>query len=173
MQVRLNNSPWVNYEYISVAHDRDHFSKRWHCLRQEPDREKMRYFRKMAYQMAEKLQAEHIQQEIADNKNTGGLWKAIKDYLPNYKKNTLINKPANITDDKAFSNLFNNAFCGIGEELAKQIPRVTTGFVAPPIPGGLTQRNFEPMTLKDIHSELKLLPIHKSTGIDGVNARIL
>ena len=161
MKIRVDNAPWVNYEYISASHDRDHFTKRWRRLRQEDERAKMRHFRNLANKMAEGLKADHIQQEIRDNRgNPTALWKAVKSYLPKSGASNLIPKCNESLSDLDHANQFNETFCNIGQNLAQSIPPPPATYQSPPIPSGLIPFVLCPLDISMIHRELTNLPIH-------------
>ena len=173
MFVRLDNQKWINNEFIALGHDRDHFAARWRRLHRAEDRLRYRYFRNMANSMAKSLQRDFYASELeASRGDSRKLWRTLKSVLPNKSKDNFIPCQENITPVE-LANKFNNAFCSVGEYLASQLQPPSDTYVSPPIIGGIQPLNLTVPSLKFIEESIASLPLHKSTGIDGLNVHLL
>ena len=174
MTARVSNERWVTDDYISAGHDRDHYTKRWRRLRKLDDKIKMRAFRNIANNMANGLKTDYYKTEIDKNQHDPKkLWKLLRDFLPSHKSNSHIPSGDKDMSAKDLANLFNITFCEVGSKLADQLPAPSNDYVAPQIIGGLDPLIITAPSIEEIRKTIASLPVHKSTGIEGLNSRLI
>ena len=174
MCVRETNEKWITEDYFSTAHDRDYFSDKYRKTHIQLYKTQHRIFRNRANIMARKLKRDYIQSELDLNRGKlDALWKTLKELIPSTKNSgPVLSKDPNMSN-KDIANNFNQAFCNMGQDLAKTIPPPSQGYVPPHISRGPVPFELGLLSVQYVVESIKTLPLHKATGLDGINTRML
>ena len=97
----------------------------------------------------------------------------MRDFLPSRKSNAYIPSPDKDITAKNLANLFNTTFCEVGSTPADQLPNLSQDYIPPPIAGGLEPLVITASNIDDINNAVGALSLHKSTGIEGLNSRLV
>ena len=117
---------------------------------------------------------------IRENRNNpSGLWKTLNELTSRNTHSTapscILSNGVETTNSQSISTLFNTFFTGIGNTLADAIrQRLPTNiFTNNQIPQFNSTFEFKEIKIKSVFKQLSNLKTNKSTGLDGISARLL
>ncbi len=154
------------------------FMRKAHKSKKSSDFERAKKARNEANNLLDTLKKKCFDDQINQNKKgPKGLWKVLKKLLPTEGVMSFIDEinsddGTTVCDRRAIANVINKFFANIGDKLADKITP-PTDFHPPDI---LPPDNPFSMKFVDVvfdRKELKALDMTKSTGIDGIPAKLL
>ncbi len=101
------------------------------------------------------------------------MWKYLKELLPGNAKPSpkgLLIDGQIITDPKCMSNVFNNYFTSIGQELSSKLPP-TSPFIPPETPE-IPAFTFPSVTSEFVQKQLQNMPENNAVGLDKLPGRL-
>ncbi len=134
-----------------------------------------RHFRNVVSNSLKIAKCDYYTGLILENKNKPKLmWKYLKEMLPgNAKPNPkgLLIDSQIVIDPKCMSNVFNNYFTSIGQDLACQLPPAPP-FI-PPETLEIPAFTFPSVTSEFVQIKLQNMPENKAVGLDKLPCRLL
>ena len=106
-------------------------------------------------------------------KNLNGLISAGKRRDNLVKINKLNYNGKSITDGTEISNVMNEYFCSVGNNLVSKLP-IPSNFFTDYLPKPICNSIFvEPVTVTELEALIKMLKVNKACGEDGISARLI
>ncbi|XP_071944256.1 uncharacterized protein [Antedon mediterranea] len=169
--------PWLTDEFVSLSRDRDYLKQKAEKTNNIDDWNSYKKARNKLNNLSKSLKRDYINNKLKDNVNdTKTLWKTMKDFLPNKKKQTKTTLNVNgneINNPTDIANHFNKYFCSISNELASHFNDNQNDITVESLSQFQQRFNFKDINGNEIEALLEKLEIGKATGIDGISARLL
>ena len=175
---KSNPVPWINDEYLSIAHQRDYIKAKFNKTKLESLWNEYKQLRNKANNLNKKLKKEYynnVFQKIG-NSDLKAKWIKGKELLPCKKESNMLKLEMNgkIIDDKCeVSNIFNSYFNCICDKLLDK-NKISSNAKSRGTP--LSTKHvfkFKEITENFILNELKSLDQNKGYGIDEMHPRLL
>lgn len=182
--LNLPKSDWINKNITNSIIERNIL---WHNHKKSPEDEELRRkFLEKRNKVSREIQLtknQYYHKEFKKcEKNPFKMWQLINNLSNNkmkdngYPKKLLISECI-ISDDKAICESFNTFFATIGPKLANQIPKQyhSIQLAASSTSKHSTQKlaHIDPTNIEEVRKIIKSLKTNTSSGIDGVNAKLI
>ena len=180
MKVRGISIPWMTAELSRAMQDRNYHLKKaqktqshhhWSCYRK---------LRCLVNKEVRECKSKYYESLIRENRNNpSGLWKTLNELTSRNTHSTapscIVSNGVETTNSQSISTLFNTFFTGIGNTLADAIKQrlPTNIFANNQIPQFNSTFEFKEIKIKSVFKQLSNLKTNKSTGLDGISARLL
>ena len=126
IRCRVTKSPWISLEFLSFIDRREHFARKY---RENPTPELL-FMKQEAIRACNKLKRElkraYVERSLDKfSNNSKKLWKCIRNFLPNEKKQQCnFNMFGSHLSDTDKANKLNEHFTTIASKLASSLPEV-------------------------------------------------
>ncbi len=180
-QKRVSTSlpEWINSDYIKLSKDRDYYYAKAHKTNDDEDWFMAKSLRNKVNNLSRTLKRKYCTDAINNNKsNSKKLWETIKKLIPKNTSSVQSVKADNgLTKcDKDTANQFNDYFTSIGTTLADKFDNDLTGNInsSENDCSNLNSTfNFDIVTPEFIFDEICNFANNKSSGLDGINVKLL
>lgn len=178
-KVRGRETPWINSKIKNIMKERDHFLNKARVSKSELDWSNYRRLRNAVtreIRNAKGLYHRNLLEENLDKPSK--FWKAIKKLVPN--ENTSVrNTTIQIKDDDKITdnsyttaNAFCDFFCNLTKRMAAEFGSYAFNNVIT-LQKSKNEFHFIPVLASSVLRHLNMLKVCKSTGIDGIPAKLL
>ena len=180
MKVRGIRIPWMTAELSRAMQDRDYHLKKAQKTQSQHHWSCYRKLRCLVNKEVRECKSKYYESLIRENRNNpSGLWKTLNELTSRNTHSTapscIVSNGVETTNSQSISTLFNTFFTGIGSTLADAIrQRLPTNiFANNQIPQFNSTFEFKEIKIKSVFKQLSNLKTNKSTGLDGISARLL
>ena len=180
MKVKGISIPWMTAELSRAMQDRDYHLKKAQKTQSQHHWSSYRKLRCFVNKAVRECKSKYYESLIKENKNNpSGLWKTLNELT---SRNTHSSAPTSIISDgvetknsQSISSLFNTFFTSIGKTLANTIKQRLSSniFSCIQLPQFNSTFEFKEIDVASVFKQLSTLKTNKSTGLDGISARLL
>ena len=180
-KVRGISIPWMTAELSRAMQDRDYHLKKAQKTQSQHHWSSYRKLRCLVNKEVRECKSKYYESLIRGNRNNpSGLWKTLNELTSCNTHSTapsciVSNNGVETTNSQSISTLFNTFFTGIGNTLADAIKQrlPTNIFANNQIPQFNSTFEFKEINIKSVFKQLSNLKTNKSTGLDGISAKLL
>ncbi|KAK3103380.1 hypothetical protein FSP39_018833 [Pinctada imbricata] len=174
-RVKTQTKPtWLTPEINEARHKRDYFHKKL-------DFDNYKIWRNKVTTLIIKAKENYFSKAINENKNTGDIWRNMKQIIPKGSHsipNKLCDGETEGETKEEMAKIFNQFYANISKQIVTEniSPVSTLELLKNFTKSKLTTANIfeiQPILEEEVHRMLKKLQINKSAGIDNVGPRIL
>ena len=166
--------PWYNNELIELAKDRDHAIRVAQRDTTAESKRLARQLRNQANTCIRQAKQEYIKELLKrDKKDPAKFWKDIKELMPETKHSPIVletDQNVEVPHDQV-PNYINSFVANIAKTLADKLPNQQYQATVNQ-PSMTPIFNLNLITAPELLLEIKAIPIHKSSGIPGISARV-
>jgi len=178
---RSKDKSWMTSGLKCSSHHKNKLYRQWMQTRAADDEDKYKSYRRYYKQLVNEAKTSHFTQLFNTKTNTiKQLWKnlaTVASFGKHKSKNNvskLIVNDQPITDTKTISNLFNNYFCTVGENLQKNIKNNPNDSYKSYMPSPPKDSMYcAPVSAAEICDIIKNMHSNKSPGPDNIGPRLL
>ena len=175
-KVKSEYTPWLTNEIKSMSYHRDYLKKKAVSFNSPVYHNAYKKCRNEVNRRIKDAKINYYKTSLENSTNSKDSWNIINELLNKKSKTTsikeLIVDHNKITDDKDIANEFNNFFCKIGPQLAKNMPRSDLDplYYVTPEENVFEFRNVRSVELVSV---LKRMKVSKSSGLDKISSKLL
>ena len=174
IRVRINSSPWITSEYLSMTDRRSYLSKLFDKCPCEFYLNLKKDCIRACQRLKNSLKRDYIEISLERHKgNTKKLWQDIRQFWPSSKNvKTKIKTVNGETDDQMKAESLNTHFCNVGQNIKDA---TTTNFsindFMPTYHAPVFE--FRIITIENVHEAINRLSNSTASSLDGVTAFML
>ena len=168
---RIKSSDARSRDYHLKKAQKTQSQHHWSCYRK---------LRCLVNKEVRECKSKYYESLIRENRNNpSGLWKTLNELTSRNTHSTapscIVSNGVETTNSQSISTLFNTFFTGIGNTLADAIKQrlPTNIFANNQIPQFNSTFEFKEIKIKSVFKQLSNLKTNKSTGLDGISAKLL